>query len=323
MKQFDTDFNDDHWQMAKNSDLTPNKQISEIFAGLGLEPQDKLIPQAFVGATSIEMERRGWVSPRGNEQLVHAVNKQLLIKLCAEKKLLPSSVINEVVQEKSADIEEQQGFAPGRKQIKEIKEQVIDELLPRAFSVKRYSYAWINPVDGWLVIDASSPIKAEEVLTLLIRAINPFPASALQTVHSPVTAMTSWIATGESPVGFTIDQDTELRATGEGKAKVRYASHTLDTDDVRAHIATGKLCTQLAMTWNDRISFMLTEGLTIKRVTPLDVLKESDNGGGQDADERFDSDFMLMTGEVTKLLSDLIGALGGEVLPGNVSLMAA
>lgn len=273
----------------------------------------KLAPQAFAPCTSLEMQSQGWVSPRDNGMLVHTVNRQMLILLGTEKKLLPSSVINQVAKEKAAEMEEQQGFKPGRKQMRELKEQVTDELLPRAFSIKRSTWTWIDPVNGWLVVDAGAASKAEEVLKLLIKAIDKFPMDSLRVTRSPVAAMTDWLAADEAPGGFTVDQDTELRATGEGKATVRYVRHTLEAEDVRRHIAAGKQCTRLAMTWADRVSFVLTESLTIKRITPLDVLKEDSDSAMKNDDERFDSDFMLMTGELHRMLTDLVEALGGEM----------
>jgi recombination associated protein RdgC len=142
--------------------------------------------------------------------------------------------------------------------------------------------------------------------------MDQLPIGTLRVQQSPVAAMTDWLAADEAPSGFTVDQDTELRATGEGKATVRYVRHTLEADDVRRHIAAGKQCTRLAMTWSDRVSFVLTESLTVKRVTPLDVLKENNDGMTQNDDERFDTDFALMTGELSKLMGDLVQALGGE-----------
>ena len=92
----------------------------------------------------------------------------MLLMLGTEKKLLPASVINQVTKARAAEIEEQQGFKPGRKQMKELKEQVTDELLPRAFSIRRDTRVWIDPVNGWLVVDSSSPAKADEILKLLL-----------------------------------------------------------------------------------------------------------------------------------------------------------
>ena len=271
-----------------------------------------LAPQTFASCGNLDMQTQGWVSPRDNGMLVHTVNRQLLLQLATEKKLLPSTVINQVTKARAAEIEEQQGFKPGRKQMKELKEQVTDELLPRAFSIRRSTFVWIDPVNGRLVVDAASPAKADEVFKLLLKSLETLPFASLRTERSPLSAMTDWLAADEAPAGFTVDQDTELRATGEGKATVRYVRHTLEAEDVRRHIAAGKQCTRLALTWSDRVSFVLTESLAIKRVAALDVLKENTDSTMQNEDERFDTDFALMTGELAKLIGDLVEALGGE-----------
>jgi recombination associated protein RdgC len=295
-----------------------NLQIYRLTAPWALtseQLEEALAKQAFAASSSLEMQTQGWVSPRENGMLVHTVNRQMLLQLGTEKKLLPSTVINQVSKARAAELEEQQGFKPGRKQMKEIKEQVTDELLPRAFSIRRNTSVWIDPVNNWLVVDASSPTKADEVFKTLLKSMDQLPLGTLRVQQSPVAAMTDWLAADEAPAGFTVDQDTELRATGEGKATVRYVRHTLEADDVRRHIAAGKQCTRLAMTWSDRISFVLTESLTVKRVTPLDVLKENNEGFTQNDDERFDTDFALMTGELSKLMGDLVETLGGEMPP--------
>lgn len=271
-----------------------------------------LAQQTFQPASSLDMTTAGWAPPVPGGSLVHAVNRQLLISLHSEKKLLPASVINHVTKARAAELEEQQGFRPGRKQMKELKEQVTDELLPRAFSIYTKTDVWIDPVNGWLVVNSASPARADDVFKMLLKSMESLPFASLRTERSPLAAMTDWLAADESPSGFTVDQDTELRATGEGKATVRYVRHTLEAEDVRRHIAAGKQCTRLAMTWSDRISFVLTESLAIKRVAPLDVLKESGEKGDKNEAERFDSEFTLMAGELAKLLSDLVEALDGE-----------
>jgi recombination associated protein RdgC len=286
-------------------------RVAESWAISAAELEQCLATQAFKPCTSLDMTSTGWASPRDNGMLVHTVNRQLLLQLDTEKKLLPSTVINQVSKARAVELEEQQGFKPGRKQTKELKEQVADELLPRAFSIQRSTNVWIDPVNGWMVIDAASPSKADDVFKMLLKSIEILPVQPLRTERSPLSAMTDWLAADEAPGGFTIDQDTELRATGEGKATVRYVRHTLEAEDVNRHIAAGKQCTRLALTWSDRISFVLSESLAIKRIAPLDVLKETE-ASTQNDDERFDTDFALMTGELNKLLNDLVEALGGE-----------
>ena len=276
-----------------------------------LELENCIEQQAFQPCTSLEMTSKGWIAPRDG-RLVYVVNQQMLLTLQTEKKLLPKSVITRFTKEKAAAIEEEQGFAPGRKQLKDLQEAVIDELMPRAFPVTSHVNVWIDPVHGWLAIDTTSDSKVDEVIKLLMTAIEQFPLQYLRTNVSPLSAMTDWIVADDAPAGFMIDMDSELRTTSEGKATVRYVNHTLDADDMRRHITSGKQCTRLAMTWNDRVSFVLTEGLTIKRIAALDVLKEEKNIVDKNDDDRFDADFVMMTGELNKLLTDVVDALGGE-----------
>jgi len=271
-----------------------------------------LKPYAFSPGTSMDMQNQGWDSPREGDLLVRTINRQMLITLTTEKKLLPSTVINQVSKARAIELEEQQGFKPGRKQMREIKELVIDELTPRAFSIRRTTMAWIDPINGWLVIDAASPAKADELMSLLHKSVSDLPTAPLNLATSPVTAMTQWLASGDAPFGFTIDQDAVLQSSNDNKATVRYVRHSLDAEDISRHIAAGKQCTRLALTWSDRISLVLTENMILKRIAPLDILKESDDSTAQNDDERFDSDLALMTGELSRLLADLVAALGGD-----------
>jgi len=276
---------------------------------------DALASQAFVPASSNELLRQGWKAPRGTSTpLVHAVNGQFLLTLATQKKILPAKAVNELVDQKAAELEEQQGFPPGKKARKELKERATDELLPRALPVTNYVHAWIDPVNGWLVVDSGSPTKADDVIKFLLKAVDKMPLESLRVQRSPVAVMTAWLKQDESPFdfGFAIDQDATLCAIGEGKAQVGLKRHSLDPEDIGPHIAAGKQCVRLAMTWNSRISFVLTDGLAIKSVKPLDVIKENDAVIRSDV-ERFDNDFALMTGEYAKLLADLVEALGGEV----------
>ncbi|MCQ9375168.1 recombination-associated protein RdgC [Methyloversatilis sp. XJ19-13] len=290
-----------------------NLQIYTLAAPLALSAAqliEKLAAKAFQPGSSIELQRLGWISPRDNGNLVHEVGAQFLLALRAEKKLLPASVINQAARARAEQIEEERGYRPGRREMRELKDAVTNELLPRAFPVQRDTRIWIDPDAGRIVVDASTSTKGDEAVRLLNECVEQLGARPWQTVLSPVSAMTAWLAADEAPNSFTIDQDTELRASTQSKATVRYVRHALEADDVRRHIEAGKQCTRLALTWMDRISFVLTETLAIKRVAPLDVLTEREDGANDEA-ERFDSDFALMTGGLGRLLPWLEEALGG------------
>lgn len=274
--------------------------------------EEQLQRGAFQRCPSNEPLSRGWASPRGDGALVYAQNRQWLIALGIEQRLLPSSVVNDEVRERAAAHEVQNGFKPGRKQLREMRERVTEELMPRAFTRKRNTYVWIDPVGGWLGIDAASPAKAEEVIEHLNWSLDEFPLKSLHTAQSPVSAMCDWLVSGEAPSGFTIDRDCELKSVAEDKAAVRYVRHPLEGDEIKQHIASGKLPTKLALTWDERIALVLTDKLEIKRLAFLDLLKEEAEKSAEHASEQFDADFALMSGEFQRLIPDLLAALGGE-----------
>jgi len=236
----------------------------------------------------------------------------MLFALGVEQKLLPATVVNRFAKERVADIEAQQGYKVGRKEMKELKEAITEELLPRAFALQRTTYAWLDTANGYLVIDAASSAKTEELLTLMNKTLDNLSYKQLYTAISPVAAMTDWLAGNNAPAGFTIDRELELRASGESKATIRYANHALEGDEILRHIAAGKRVTRLGLTWNDRISFVLTEQMQIKRIEFLDIIKEESSKMADNADELFELDFTLMTGELAKMIADLTAALGGE-----------
>ena len=293
-----------------------NLQIYRLPAEWAVDIQrleEQLASHALPGCGNMDMQSLGWVSPRGDERFLHALNQQVLLAFGQEQKLLPAAIVNQFAKDRAADISAQEGRPVGRKELRELRERITDELLPRAFVRRRVTWAWIDPVHGWLVVDAAAKTKAEELLGHLIKSVDELPARLVKTQMSPGAAMTTWLSEGEAPAGFTLDRDLELRAPGDERATVRYVRHALEGEEIREHIAEGKSATRLGMTWNDRISFVLTEDLQIKRLAFLDILKEEAEGQAETDEERFDIDFALMSGELAKLLAALVEALGGEM----------
>ena len=263
---------------------------------------------------SFEMESRGWLPPQAEGGYLYTQGKQWLLALGVEQKLLPATVIRQRTQDKAAEVARQQAHPVGRKQMLEIRDQVTNELMPRALSRRRITWCWIDAANGWLVVDAAADTKAEQFLENLRRAVDDLPLKRLDTQRSPGASMTQWLSAGKAPKAFSIDQDLELSAANESRAVVRYVRHSLDGKDIRDHIAGGKVATRLGLTWKDRISFVLTDQMQVKRVTFLDILKQESGSDAAVADEneQFDIDFALMAGELSLFLADLTAALGGE-----------
>lgn len=272
-----------------------------------------LAKSPFIECGATQQKSAGWVPPRGEAHgaLVESIGGQWIARLMTETKSVPGSVLARKVAEKAARIEQETGRKPGRKESKELKDEAMLDLLPMAFTKRASTWVWIDPTARLLVLDTSSQGRADEVVSMLVGSLPGLSVSLLHTQTSPQAAMAHWLATQEPPAGFSIDRECELKAADESKAVVKYGRHPLDIAEVQEHIKQGKLPTKLALTWDDRVSFVLTEGLQIKKVAFLDSVFEgtkADDGG-------FDTDVAIATGELRKLIPDLIEALGGEAKP--------
>jgi recombination associated protein RdgC len=207
------------------------------------------------------------------------------------------------------------GRKPGKKEKRELAEDARQSLLPMAFTKQSNVLVWIDPANARLTLDAGSQTKADETMTALVSAIDGLAVQLIDTQTSPAVAMAEWLSTHEAPAGFSVDRECELKAPDESRAVVRYTRHALDTDEVSQHIAMGKVPTRLALTWNNRVSFVLTEAMQLKKVALLDVvLEDKPAAAGDGKDDGFDTDVALITGELRQLLPALMEALGGETV---------
>lgn len=266
-----------------------------------------LTRQALQGCLGLEAQSKGWVSPGIEETaLVYSYGQQMLVALGMEKKLLPASVVNQLTKARAQEMEARQGYAPGRKQIREIKEAAYRELLSRAFAVRQRNHAWIDPADGWFVVEGASTAKADMLVEAFIKSTG-IVLKRIKVASTPTASMTTWLSGEGPPSVFSIDNDSMFRSRDDKKALVSYVQQSPDPQEITRHVQTGKEVIKLAMTWRDKISFILDENLQLKRLTLLDIDREP----AETAAEQFDSNFFLMTSELRQLLPELMNALGG------------
>lgn len=278
------------------------------------ELEEKLAQRSLQPCGTFDMQSRGWVHASAAERFVHTTHGQHLIALGVEEKLLPASIVRQVAVDRAKLLEQQQGFPVGRRQMRELKERVTEELRARALTRRRVTRAWIDPAHGWLVIDAAGSARADELTETLRDTLGSLAVQFLETERSPSMAMGAWLALGDAPLRFIIDQDLELQAADQSKATIRYARYLLEGKEIRQHLTSGMYATRLGLTWNDRISFVLTEKLQIKRLEFLAIGKEpAQDEAPLAAQEQFDIDFTLMAGELNQLLADLGQALGAQL----------
>jgi recombination associated protein RdgC len=277
-------------------------QLEEILAMRTLQP-----------CGPFEMLSRGWVAPSDSGRLLHTVNQQHLIALGVEQKLLPASLIRQEVTERAKVLAVEQGFPVARRQLRDLKIRVTEELRARALCRRRVTRAWIDPVNRWFAVDAAGAGRAEELVETLRETLGgSLAVTFLETSHSPQHSMSTWLTHGDAPSRFSIDQELELQTLDGTKATVKYLRQALDAQEVQRHLKAGKHPMRLGLTWNDRVAFILTHKLEVKRLEFLDLAKDTSEGGDLDAAEQFEIDFTVMAGELARLLADLASALGGE-----------
>ena len=278
--------------------------------------EETLIKHPLVPCNAASMQSQGWVAPHASSGLVYSQGKQMLVTLGSQQRLLPAAVINQTLKERAAALEKNQGFAPGRKQLRDLKDRVADELRPRAFVREKTVRAWLDLEAHRLIVDSSSPKVAENLASVLRNDLGELPAIPLETQESAGAAMTGWLAAGSVSAQFALDQDCELVANELSKAAVRYVRHGLEGAEIRSLIQGGKTVSRVGLIWRDRLTLVLTEKLEVKRLR-FEAMDAKDPGAagsgksGKDSDEQFEANFTLMTGELTTLIDDLLGQLGG------------
>ncbi|HIW06567.1 MAG TPA: recombination-associated protein RdgC [Candidatus Ignatzschineria merdigallinarum] len=269
----------------------------------------------FTPCSSQDMSRAGWVSPLGNhgQMLTHVAGNQILLCLRKEEKILPSTVIKEALQEKIEKLENEQGRKLKKTEKATLKDEVIHSLLPRAFSKYSQTQIWIDLDKQRIIVDASSYKRAEDSLALLRKTLGSLPVIPLHTEQLIELTLTEWVRNNDTPSGFMLHDEAELKAVLEEGGIAKFKKQDLASDEIATHIEAGKYVTQLSMEWQERISFTITDSLMLKKISLSDVLKEhNDDIHHEDYAQRFDADFILFTGEFSVLIDELVSALGGE-----------
>lgn len=279
------------------------------------ELEQQLASLAFTPCSSQDMTRTGWVSPMGDrgEALIHVAGKQVMICARKEDKILPATVIKNALQDKVEKLEGEQGRKLKKTEKATLKDEVIHTLLPRAFSKFSQTFIWLDLEKQLVIVDSGSAKRAEDNLALLRKTLGSLPVVPLNFNESVELKMTEWVRSGELPAGFTLMDEAELKAVLDEGGVIRCKKQELVSDEIATHIEAGKFVTKLSVDWEDRLQFMLCDDGSIKRIKFSETLREqNDDIDKADFAQRFDADFILMTGELSALIERVTEVLGGE-----------
>ena len=290
-------------------------QFEDAFKLTSQQLHEKLAGRKARDCGQMEMACEGWEMPlgRSGQMLVHESNGALMICLRREEKVLPASLVREQVADEVFRIEQESGRVVGRKEKVDIKDQVLQKLLPRALVRASHTYAAILPKQGWLIVDAASAKKSEALIEVLRKTLGSLNVVLPATGESPESAMTRWLMQDESwPEGFTLEDECELQAGEGAEGVVRCKYIDVSSAEVRAHVASGRRVKKLAMNWRERLSFVLQDDLSIRRMRFDSEIVDEAGEAGDDELSRFDADFAIMTAELSAFIPDLLAALDSE-----------
>ena len=271
---------------------------------------------------SQELSTYGFIAPFGKGEdapLVHVSGEYLLIAARKEERILPSSVVNDAVKEKVEEIETEQMRKVYKKERDQIKDEIIQAFLPRAFIRRSMIFAAIAPRQGVILVNSASAKRAEDLLSTLREVMGSLPVRPATVKIAPVATMTDWVKSQQAAEGFYVLDECELRDTAEDGGIVRCKRQDLTGEEIQLHLSTGKVVTQLALAWQDKLSFILDDKMVIKRLKFEELLQEqAEQDGGDEAAQQFDASFQLMMMTFAEFLPGLFEALGGEEIPQGV-----
>ncbi len=284
------------------------------------ELEERLAAFCFRPCGSHEPFSLGWVAPlqSGAGQLVHTASGFMLVCCSKEEKVLPAAVVNEMLAKRAHELEEKQARRLRRKERETLRDEIVFELLPKALSFSKRTYAYIDTKGQWLVIDSGSSNGTDEITGFLRKSLGSLPITVPTTNERPITVMTRWLNEQRVPADITLEEECELRSTDHETNTVRCKRQDLFTNEIQVHLDAGKECIKLGLSWNDRLSCVLDESLNLKKLRFLDLIQDqaAENHTEDDADI-FDTEFSIMTLELANFFPRLLELFGGESIPSD------
>ncbi len=291
--------------------LTQDVDFSALEQALAAKPARPCASQ--------ELSTYGFVAPinRGPESpLVTHVGSFMLIATRKEERILPASVVRDALKEKIDEIEAEQLRKVYKKERDQIKDEIIQAFLPRAFLRKSGTRALIMPEQGWIMVDSSAPKRAEDLLSTLRECIGSLPVRPMSTKIAPSATLTDWIKTQKAAPDFYVLDEALLRDTHEDGGSIKAKRQDMASDEIQQHMEAGKQATQLALAWQDKLSFLLDDKLAIRRLKFEELLQDqAEQDGGEDAISQSIASLQIMGGLFCEFIPALLESFGGEEIP--------
>lgn len=257
----------------------------------------------------LELSSRGFVSPYGRDSDVLAVrqDKAIWLSVGGEDRVLPAAVVNDLLAKKLAEIEQAEGRKPGGKTRKRLKDEIIVDLIPRAFVKPSRTDAIIDLELGLVIVDTANRKVGESVIGEIRRALGSFPALPLSAEIDPRSILTSWVSGDQMPGGLNLGGECELRDPVDHGGKARFSNFDIESEEIHKHLEAGMQATRLGLQLEDRLWLVIGEDLVVRKLNLMDGV-EPEPTDGNDLTAELNARFALMLGEIKALFTVLEAA---------------
>lgn len=276
-----------------------------------MDLEDALAKAPLLPCGTFDMQSRGWVHASPAQRYAHHIDGQVMIAYGVDKKILPAGAISDRLSALIKAKADEQGYPVGRRQRREMRSLLIEQLRGQALTQKSITYAWLDLERHTLCVGTGSDTRAEDVLDLLRSTLPPglLKFQRVEVSRDPIASMTTWLRAGEVPGNFDLEDELELIAPTGDAAKVRYQHSQLDAKAIHEQLAGGMLVTKLGLTWHSRISFVLNDKLQLRKIEFLETRGDSTAGNDASPEEQWEIQFCFVTGELSRLVRDIVDVL--------------
>lgn len=266
---------------------------------------DALLPEARLKPVGpLELSSRGFIPPFGRDEaapLSYRIGDAVWLTVGGEDKILPGSVVNDLLARKIAEMEKE-GRKPGGRMRKQMKDDLLHELLPRAFFRPSRTDALVDLQYGFIAVDTASRKAAEAMVSEVRHVLGSFPALPLNAEVAPRSVLTGWLRGEPMLPGMALGDEVELKDPMEGGAVVRCQYQELVSDEIEKHLDAGKQVTRLQVVLGDRVQCTLGEDLSVRKFRLLDgALDQLETAEGDGLQAELEARFALLSGETAAL----------------------
>jgi len=286
-------------------------RITSPWPGTEKDLSEKLSENAFSPCSPFSERSAGWEAPgiADQETLCRHLNGADLLQLRTQSRVLPVAAVKEAMEEKIADYRSRMEQEPPRSELRRIKEETRDELLPKALLKSERSRGCYIHSESLLAIDVSTISKAEWFIDQLRTCFGQFACVPLTYNNAPGELMQR-IFLGESPLGFTLGRECRMQDLKDTQSVATWRNIELSDQSIRHHVIEGMKLTHLGISFDEILTCVINEEAEVSKLKFIEG-EAVDTSDSEDPQARQDADFVLLTGAIKRLNQDFKKLLGG------------